>query len=452
LVIATQAERVNTGSDYVVNAIATSMLTSLLRALLFVYGIGYAFMFVFGLGTAIVFQGFGQGHQVFYSSAEKLFTAFVLVCHLACAWYALRLPRHRFNRWLSYLLIAFPILQSLVIGFSSLFFFFLEGFPLIAWYLVLRLSATGKLTPLIPFTVVAFVALGYLYGATGTGSVPKHASDTSIDKYLVGSTWRMAQIWEGIPAIAPKLPDSERRPLRLNADGSAAGRNDHGAFSGYAIQQGKLVLSDSSGPTYSYVILNVDENSLWLAQMEKGSWEHRQFPDLIRYKRARKFIDESTFIATPVFNYINGHWSKLESSWFDASLVSENYEMGDCNLSQFGPEGEYFHVRTQACYRKKGENIIHLEIPSFLPFHLSVGTWKIIDGSVRVESRVVEHNYRCTDCDQKDLATWKTENYEAGQPDSASPLAGRSALPLDAVPQLDDLRKRAIEKYRQLPQ
>jgi hypothetical protein len=204
-------------------------------------------------------------------------------------------------------------------------------------------------------------------------------------------------------------------------------------------------------PAAQYAILHVDATSLLLARMEMVSWERRQFPDLIRYERTRKHIDESTFIATPLFNYINGSWSNMDAGWFDDSLVIENYEMGDCNLKHFGPDGEFFAVRTQACYRKKGESIIHLEIPSDLPYHLSVGTWEIIDGSVRVESRIVEHNYRCTDCNEKHTDTVITESYTAALPDSASPLAGMYPIPLDAVPQLDTLRKQAIEKYRQLP-
>ena len=115
--------------------------------------------------------------------------------------------------------------------------------------------------------------------------------------------------------------------------------------------------------------------------------------EIHEFKYTHKRIEKATLankVLYRIFSNMN-EISPREKDRFSVDLAGD-YEQGTCEFRYFAPNGEYLEIYTQACYRKKGEDRVHIDSKKkYGKYLISFGSWDIKGNYILSNKTVVEY-------------------------------------------------------------
>ena len=228
-----------------------------------------------------------------------------------------------------------------------------------------------KLNYIGGFFVVCCVVVGLsAYRLTVVPMLMKYNADPNLATKIIGkwSAKRSFRMWG---------QGKTNRHFFFKSNGEFSGNgNPSGSYK--VLTHQLTTISQYSGETV-YNVISITAAKLVL-QPIKGNLNETYV-----YERTDLIIDEK-WLYNQLFYNLNPRWSNMDASWFKQIKNPENYQMASCGFYYFHQNKEYSSVTTQACYREKGSEVIHIDLNNWLPVGMSFGNWWVKNNVIYTKS------------------------------------------------------------------
>lgn len=251
-------------------------------------------------------------------------------------------------------------------------YFFAWMFTCLLLIIILYLIKFKKITVSRGFFIYFFV---FLYLVVLRFYVPewgfKKIKNQNIKEDIVGK-WKKTKIIK----LGNELK-SERSYLFFKSNGEMPSYEP----ASYTINGNNLTMV--TGKERTYKVLSLSNNELVM----KATFT--PITEIYVYERDDLKINAKWIANKILIN--DGDWGAMHQAWFPQLIPTEKYEMKSCEFNYFHENGEYSRVYTQACYREKGTDTIHIDLNNkTLNVYVSFGAWWIDSNVIYTKSMGVK--------------------------------------------------------------